>query len=86
MMTEKGDKAVNEDTFKTPLIFGTITDWKVFQMQKAYQYASIVNAQTDEDRKSLSETVFDYKNFEMKKHFKQINDTIYPIINSTIDM
>ena len=36
MVTEKGDKAVNEDAFKTPLLFGTVTDWKVFQMQKAY--------------------------------------------------
>lgn len=39
-------------------------------MQKAYQYASIVSSQTDGDRKSLSEIVFDYKNFEMKKYFK----------------
>ena len=55
-------------------------------MQKAYQYATIVSAQTDEDRKSLSETVFDQKNFEMAKYFKQINETIYPIINSSISM
>lgn len=59
------EKSINQEAFKIPMIFGTFTNWRVFQMIKTHQFTSIISAATDKERKQLLSKVFDDVNYNL---------------------
>ena len=72
---------------KIPLIFGTITDWKLLQMNRVYKFCTAYNYhKKKEERKALTEYVFDEQNTDMKKDFKTVYGSCIPMLQSYINL
>lgn len=80
------EKLVNQEASKIPLIFGTFTSWKVFQMIKTHQFTSIISASTDKERTALLNKVFDDVNYNLQKDFKNMYLNVYPVLTSVAKM
>ena len=75
-------KDVNSQVFDYPLVFGTISNWKVMQMLRTYQFTTILCASSDEDRKNLIEWLFDDLNYSLKADFKNIYANVYKVLTA----
>lgn len=66
-----------------PIIFGSFSDWRAFQMLRTYQFACIIAAQNNpEERQCLIDFVFDDHNCNLLQNFISIYGLVYPVISS----
>ena len=76
-----GERALrNRASFDYPVIFGTFSNWKAYQMMRAHQFSSVLVATTNEDRRYLVEHVFDAKSYAFKSDFKSVYQQVYPVL------
>ena len=63
---------------RQPLIFGTLTKFKIFQMMQLYKFATILVTNLNEERHILEEHIFDDVNNSLSGNFKNIFNKIIP--------
>lgn len=66
------------------LVFGTITNWRVFQMLKLYKVTTALVAASESDQNALAADVFDEVNNSLATTFKTIKSTVWSTYQSLL--
>ena len=83
---DEGQTKINMSSYGYPLVFGTFSNWKVYQMLRTLQFASVLVANKAEDRQGLVDHVFDDQNERLKEDFKSLCQQVYPVLNAVAEL
>jgi len=83
---DEGQTKINMSSYGYPIIFGTFSNCKAYQMFRAVQFTSALVAGNKEDRQNLLDHVFDDQNDRLKEDFKSVFQQVYPVLNAVTEL
>lgn len=80
------NKIYKFDTIKTdrknPLIFGSFSNWKVFEMMVPFHYAASIGCESEQERKVVKDYLIDSDICKLKEDFRHFEQTVIKLIQN----
>ena len=83
---DEGQAQISTSAYGYPIVFGTFSNWKAYQMLRTYQFTSALVAGNNEDRQNLVDHVFDDQSDRLKEDFKSVFQQVYPVLNAVTEL